>query len=93
MPPLQQERVTFQSLAAGRPSFELDFVRVAAPEKTQVDNPSQTDVWAYMWGCSVLLAEVLCHAGVRNLRVLEVGAGLGAHGYLPACSCGVSACG
>ena len=68
MPPLQQERVTFQSLAAGRPSFELDFVRVAAPEKTQVDNPGQTDVWAYMWGCSVLLAEVL-YARVAHFEV------------------------
>jgi len=76
---LSEETVTLRTFADQPISHVIHVTRIGRPDKEVASKPSQSDVWAYIWGCSPLLAELVLSIGLQDLRVLEVGSGLGTY--------------
>lgn len=72
--------------------LHLQLWRIRDPETECVRSPAQCDLWAFVWGSSVVLSEVVLSLGcaLQGCKSFEVGAGSGMSS-LSAASCGASA--
>eukprot|EP00698_Gefionella_okellyi_P013536 TRINITY_DN3714_c0_g1_i2.p2 TRINITY_DN3714_c0_g1~~TRINITY_DN3714_c0_g1_i2.p2 ORF type:complete len:285 (-),score=81.44 TRINITY_DN3714_c0_g1_i2:652-1506(-) len=86
LPPLHEEQIELHPLRSDLSPVPLTLIRVERPDQAQTVNPAQTDVWAFVWGCSLVLSELLLATELKGLQVLEVGAGLG----LASVACGLA---
>jgi predicted nicotinamide N-methyase len=84
---LKTESVSIAASKPGAPPLTLTSIRIDEPSRLDLDFPDRAvkcDLWAYVWGSSLLFAELLNTLSFSGLRVLEIGAGSGMCGIVAA---------